>query len=279
MIQKEFKLDTILSAIIAVLAGVTSVTGFFTNLYRDNMFVIGAFRGNDLVTLFLVIPLLVATVILTQRGSQRAHLIWMGCLGYMLYNYMFYLYGTAFNAMFLLYVALVVCSIYGLIFGTLKIDINRIRQQIGIKTPFRGVSAWMLFFAIFLGGMWVARSIAIIQTLPTLAAWQIPEQIAKFGIPTSIVFATDLSLLVPALFVSGIMLWKHQPWGFVMATIVLVKASTYGLALLAMTAYTFILSGTKDDLTGLWIFLTTGCLISCAFLVGNMRPAKSEATV
>jgi hypothetical protein len=38
-------------------------------------------------------------------GSTRGMLIWLGLLAYALYNYAFYLFGAAFNALFLVYVA------------------------------------------------------------------------------------------------------------------------------------------------------------------------------
>ena len=44
----------ILSIIIAVLATIASAGGLFLNgLYRDNHFVTSAWKGNDLITLFL----------------------------------------------------------------------------------------------------------------------------------------------------------------------------------------------------------------------------------
>jgi hypothetical protein len=126
----------ILSAIIAILATVVSAGGMFmADLYRDNAFVTTVWRGNDLVTLVVAVPLMVATLILTLRGSQRALLVWLGTLGYMLYNYVFYLYGAAFNRFFLLYAALTMLSMYTLIFALPKLDVNGISQRFHARTP------------------------------------------------------------------------------------------------------------------------------------------------
>ena len=92
-----------LSAIIIVLALVASLGGLFIkDIYRDNTFVTAAWNGNDFVTLVIALPLLVVSLILSMRGSQRAQLVWLGMLDYMLYNYAFYLFGAAFNSFFLI---------------------------------------------------------------------------------------------------------------------------------------------------------------------------------
>lgn len=75
MWQTNLKTAYILSIIIAILAAVASVGGLFLNgLYRNNLFVTSAWKGNDVVTLLIAIPLLV-TALAFSRGSLRAQLI------------------------------------------------------------------------------------------------------------------------------------------------------------------------------------------------------------
>ena len=101
MTQTKLGSAHILTVIIAILAIVASAGGLFIDgLYRDNLLVTSGWYGNDLVTLMVAVPLLVVALIFSMRGSQRAHLVWLGMLDYMLYNYAFYLFGTAFNGFF-----------------------------------------------------------------------------------------------------------------------------------------------------------------------------------
>ena len=114
------RLATLFSTIIALLALIASAGGlFWDGLYRDNMLVTAALRGNDLITLIVAVPGLLIALLITRRGSARAHLVGLGLLAYMLYNYVFYLYGAAFNRFFLLYAALVSLSIMALIISIL----------------------------------------------------------------------------------------------------------------------------------------------------------------
>ena len=92
---------------IAILAALTSIGGLLRpDLYRDNLFVKTTWLGNDAVTLFIAVPILIAALVYSAKGSSKGQLIWMGMLDYMLYNYAFYLFGAAFNVFFLLYAAL-----------------------------------------------------------------------------------------------------------------------------------------------------------------------------
>jgi hypothetical protein len=262
----QSRVATLLSTTIALLALVASGGGLFWNgLYRDNTLVTAAFRGNDLITLVIGVPGLVITLLVARRGSHRAQLIWMGLLAYMLYNYVFYLYGAAFNRFFLLYVALVVLSVAALIASVSTLDVHRISQAFHPRTPVRWISAYMLVFGLLLGGMWIAMSLSFVVT------GQVPSPITQTGHPTGVVFATDLSLLVPGLLAGGLLLWRRQPWGFVLGAVMLIKGSTYGPALLVMSAFSASAGSGSDPFLLLWVVLTIGCLVAAGLLLGNMR--------
>lgn len=62
-----------LSIIIAILATIASVGGLLLNsLYRDNVFGTTTWLGNDPVTLFLAMPILVGALIFSAQGSLMA---------------------------------------------------------------------------------------------------------------------------------------------------------------------------------------------------------------
>ena len=239
------------------------------DLYRDNTFVASLWAGNDLVTLIVTVPMLVAALILSRRGSQRAQLVWLAMLNYMLYNYAFYLFGAAFNWFFLIYVALFTLSIFALIFGLVSIDANRISQKFRRRTPVKWISGYMLFVAIGLS------TVYIIQSLVFIATGQLPQIVVKTGHPTSIIFALDLLLLVPVFVLGAIWLWKRRPWGYVLATMSMVKGATYTLALTVVSLW-----AAKAGVPGaaaeipLWLFLTIAGLVASLFLLGNLKPAN-----
>src|SRR5215207_4361055 len=103
--QKQLKTPFVLSVIVLLLAVLASAGGLFIpGVYRDNEMIRTAWFGNDIVTLCLVSPLFGIALYGAAGGSLRAQLIWIGLLGFMVYNFAFYLFGTAFNTLFLVYV-------------------------------------------------------------------------------------------------------------------------------------------------------------------------------
>src|SRR5690242_9981955 len=62
-------------------------------------------QGNDIVTLVVGIPLLLISAWFAFQGSLRGHLLLAGTLGFFLYTYLSMSMLTAFNPLFLVYVA------------------------------------------------------------------------------------------------------------------------------------------------------------------------------
>ncbi|XMB65970.1 hypothetical protein RI065_06600 [Mycoplasmatota bacterium zrk1] len=271
MFKSKFKLSIIFSVIIIILSVIVAGGGlFFPDVYRDNEIITTAFYGNDIVTLFLVVPMMIVALILCLRGSQKAQLVWMGTLWYMMYNYIFYLYGAAFNVFFLSYVALFTLSAYGLIFALIRVDSRKLAGYFSNNTPIKWISTYMFFFSGLLGVLWIAISLSFIFT------GEVPVNIIETGKDTGIVFATDLSLLIPSLIVSGILLLKKNHWGPILSSIVLIKCVTYSLVLIVMSAIDYIRNRHTDPFILLWVVLSIGCIISLWFLLKNMKDPKSE---
>jgi hypothetical protein len=273
MLQTKLRPVYILTAIITILAIVASAGGLFIDhLYRDNLLVTSSWYGNDLVTLVVAVPMLVLALILSMRGSQRAQraqLVWLGMLDYMLYNYAFYLFGTAFNTFFLVYVALFALSIFALIFGLVALDVKGISQRFRARTPVRWIAGYMMFVAVGLSGVYVAQWVGFIAT------GQLPPIVIQTGHPTSVVFSLDLSLVVPVLALGAVWLWKRQPWGYVLAAIVNVKGAAYMLALCAVTL-SAVRAGASEDVSqvALWGFIGLASLVASLFLLGNLEPSN-----
>lgn len=259
-----------LSGLIAVLMLVQAGAGLaWPGLYRDNLFVATASRGNDLVTLVVALPLLLLALVLARRGSARAHLVWLGMLDYALYNYAFYLFGTAFNRLFLLYVALFALSLYTLLIALANVDVAAIRPAFPESLPNRWISGYMLFVALGLSSVYLAQSVGFIVT------GDLPPIVVLSGHPTNIVFALDLSLVVPVLALGAWLLWRRHPWGYVLAIIANVKGAVYMLVLCVNTVWAFQAGAVESTAElGLWGPIGLASLIASLVLVGQMQPKR-----
>jgi hypothetical protein len=65
----------------------------------------GNLRSTALVVLLLGVPTLLTAMAGTARGSSRWLVVWLGTLGYLLYQAVLFCFATPLNALFLFYVA------------------------------------------------------------------------------------------------------------------------------------------------------------------------------
>ncbi|MEW5830865.1 MAG: hypothetical protein AB1846_18390 [Chloroflexota bacterium] len=130
----------------------------------------------------------------------------------MLYNYAFYLFGAAFNWFFLLCAALLALSIFALIFGLEALDLNGISGQVRKGAPVKWIGDYFLFVASGLG----LGLVYLIQSIGFIFTDNVPAIVTITGHPTNVVFALDLSLLIPWLILGavGSATWLDQggPW-------------------------------------------------------------------
>jgi len=273
MIPSRLKIAYVFSGIVALLAFVAAGGGIFLHgLYRDNEFVKAAWYGNDLVTLFVIAPMLLGALWLAWRGSARALLVWMGLLVCVSYNYAFYLFGAAFNAFFLAYLALFALPLYAIALAIFEIDPDDIGSNFGPRTPVKWISVFLMVIAIPLA------IVEIGQIGTFLFSGVLPQTIVDTGHPTGVVYALDLSFVIPCLLLAAVLLWQRRPWGYMLGAMMLTKGFTYGLVLIMSAAYIagFSLQGKWDPLTPFYAFIAVGSFIGGLALLWRGREGESE---
>lgn len=182
--------------------------------------------GQDAVSLALGVPLLVLAVVLTARGSLRGRLLLTGALGYFLYTYASMAFLTAFNVLFLLYVALFSLSLFAFILALSGLDPEFVTRQVGAGFPRVGIIVLMAALVAFLTVAWLGRIVAVMQGTAGVNGLE--------SYTTLVIQALDLGVIVPTAALTGILLLKKHPWGYVLSSVVLFKTTLFGAALVAM---------------------------------------------
>ncbi|MDJ0754982.1 MAG: hypothetical protein QNJ45_15775 [Ardenticatenaceae bacterium] len=261
-----------LSLVIAVLTTAAALGGLLLDdLYRDNLLVTTSWIANDLITLVVAVPLLLLGIFWAWRGSIRGYLVLLGLVDYTLYNFAFYQFGAAFNKFFMLYPAITALSILVLIFGLTRIDAQEISRQFHRKTPTKWIAGFMVFVGLSL------TSVYFSQYLSFLTTGDLPRIVTAVEHPTNVIFALDLTLVVPWLLIGGVWLWRGRPWGYIVATIVNIKGAVYMLALSTVTV-AVVQAGISDNGTELFIWggIGVGSLIASLLLLVNLRTVKAH---
>lgn len=249
-----------LTLLITVLSLTASTGGLFIDgLYRDSDLIRKAWFANDIVTL-CILPFLLLSLAFQRRGDQRSLLVWLGLMLYMFYNYAFYLFGAKFNSFFLIYTALFSLSLYALIIGLLSLNVHAISETTTFRRNKIAISIFLLFLAFPLFIVEVKQCVTFIMS------GKEPQ------IPT-LIFALDLSTVVPTTILASIMLWRNRPWGNVLAMMVLVKAFCYGAVLVTGTLMiTAAELAPPDKLLPFYISLVVGGLLFGIILLKDLKP-------
>lgn len=182
--------------------------------------------GQDVVTLFLGIPLLITGIVLTRKGSLRGRLLLTGGLGYFLYTYGAMSFLTAFNPFYLLYVTLFSISLFGFILSLSGLDPVEVAKHITEKFPRRAIATYFIIVGAFLSLAWLGL------VVPPTFSGQPPAGLESAI--TMVIQSLDLGVIVPTSLVTAILLLQNRPWGFTLASVVLLKILTMGTALIAM---------------------------------------------
>lgn len=194
--------------------------------YWDTLSSVAQMQANDLVMLVLGLPLLSVSLWMTSRGSLRGRLLLTGTLGFILYTYITMCFGAAYNKIFLIYVALFSLSLFAFILSMMSFDLETLPARFSERLP-RGWIAGLLFFAAaFLSLAWLGRIAA------TFTSGAIP---ALENVTSMFIQAMDLGVIVPLCILSGILLLRQSAWGYLLASVSLLKFLTMGAAVSLMS--------------------------------------------
>lgn len=218
-----------LCVLICILASVAAGAGFFYHdqgspfsfetlrgdtvmiygegLYRnDTFFMAAGFKGQDIVTLFLGIPLLALVTFLYARGSVRSHYLLTGILAFFLYAYASMALKASYNNFFLIYVALFGACFYAFILTLAAVHGSSLTRQVMNKLPRRFAAGYM-----FASGL-VTLTVWSIPLLSSLMEGQAPALLTSYT--TMVTDALDLAIITPATVISGVLILRHNAWGY-----------------------------------------------------------------
>jgi hypothetical protein len=242
--------------------------------YWDTVSAAAQAQANDLVTLVLGLPLLAISFWLALRGSLRGRLMLTGTLAFILYTYITMCFGAAYNQFFLVYVALFSLSLFAFILSMMSFDLKTLSGHFSEKLPHGWIAGLLFFAAAFLSLAWLGRIVPTLE-LDSLSLW---ERGGVRGIPalenTTSMFiqVMDLGIVVPLCVLSGILLLRRSVWGYLLASVGLMKFLTLGIAVSVM-GLNMARVGVPVSLVELGIFptLATANLIMVVILLRNVK--------
>lgn len=253
----------LLSSLLAAVTLIQSAVGaFYPQIFRDPAMTAGNARGTDVTLLFVALPVLVISMLLSRRGSLRAQLTWAGALAYIAYNAVIFAFATAFNPLFLLYVATLSLAVWSLVALLIQMDVDFLRSHFDEKTPVRFFAGYLAVISLLFLMTWLK------QIVPAMFDSAAPTFLAGTIMLTSPVHVLDLGFLLPLGFLGASWLWQRKSWGYLLAglLIVMMTIETTSIAVDQYFGHVHDPS-TSPDAVPLFIGLTAiGLAVSIAYL-------------
>ncbi|MEO5744167.1 MAG: hypothetical protein ABIQ53_06200 [Terracoccus sp.] len=188
-------------------------------------------KGQDLGNLLAVVVLLVA-VVRYRNGSQRAGLVWLGTLLYLIYAFIVYAVAVHLNYLFLVYVAVLGLSTWAVIFC-----LNDVRRG-GILFPQgrpRTVAAWVLIATgVLFAGLWLS------ELVPALLSGAVPASLMDAGLWVNPIHVIDLSVVLPGFIISGVAALQSREHGLFWLAPWLVFSVLMGSSIIAAMVLTMV---------------------------------------
>ncbi len=214
--------------------------------------------GQDVVTLFIIVPLLIMVTIFAARGGQRAYLLWAGLQFYVAYSYVLYAFSCHFNHLFLVYCGILGLSVWALLrfFYSAAATVN----QTGMpqRIPAKSSAFFLLIVSTLFYLLWLS------EIIPALVRKEIPASIVDTGLLVNPVHVLDLSICLPALIVTAILLLRRHPLGAIFTPAMLVFCILMALAILGMVIAMVMKGLEADPVVSLIVLLLA--IISFIFL-------------
>lgn len=236
--------------------------------FYDTVSMAAQAQGNDVVTLFVGLPILAISTWLAFSGSLRGQLALTGVLGFFLYTYMSMAMLTSFNALFLVYVALFGLSFYAFVLSMMSFDMKALPDHFPVRLPRRWIAGLLFLMGVFLSVLWLGT------TLPPI----LQNQTAALDNTTTFVIqAMDLALIVPLAFLSSILLMRSSPWGYLLASVFVMKVTALGLAVCAM-GVSMTLAGISDSvaITMAFLIITVLNLVVAVVFMKDISETKLQ---
>jgi hypothetical protein len=172
-------------------------------------------NGQDLLNVFFVIPVLLISAFFIKRGSKVALTVWAGTLIYLVYTFLIYCFSVHFNKLFLIYCAILGLSFYAILYFFYSQKYLHVAEKSDRPGLVRTIGVYFIILAIMCYLLWTS------DVLSSIMHHTVPQSIAASGLYTNPVYVIDLSLFLPGLFLSGILLLTKKKPGFLLAPILL----------------------------------------------------------
>lgn len=259
---------------LAILVAATSIYALITpNFYRlETEDWVKQSTAQDVVDLFLVLPVLMIAGLFVHRGERLAEPMWGGSLLYLIYTFIIYCFNIHFNQLFLVYVGALGISVWAFIYFIRQQQRMQTIPSLSSTRIARVVSIYFIAVAIIFYALWLA------DVIQALAAGRPSNSLVAAGLTTNPVHVLDLSVVLPGIFITGLLLYRQHPIGLMLTPVILVF-----FMLMDITIAIIFMAQQKESMSNLpgtivMSLLTVWSLVALLWFLKNGKPEPGNDT-
>jgi hypothetical protein len=201
-----------LAAVVALAAGFTVA---FPSLLHGVAVSNGNLRGTAVALFAVGLPVLIAAMTGTSRGSARAFVVWLGTQGYLIYQAVLLCFATPMNSLFLLYVAYLGLAVWTTVMLLRATDLDAFAARLSGAVPARGIAAAALVIVVLNASAW------LFKIVPAMFSSRPASVLDGTGLVTNPVYVQDLAIWLPLLAAAAVACWRRESWGLLITAAVL----------------------------------------------------------
>jgi hypothetical protein len=266
--RKNDKNIIFLTVPLSVLTIIASYAGVFSkNTYiKENISYAAQGIGQDVINLFIVVPVIIISALLSYRNSKGGLFVWSGGIFYLLYSYTIYAFALHFNYLFLIYCLIFGLSFYSFVYYIIKLSKIEIKEWFNENVPIKSTSIFFFVISFLFYMIWLK------EIIPALVLGTVPLSVIESGLLVNPVHVLDISICLPAILITGIFLLKKNKIGFILTPALLSFCVFMSIAIIAMVVVMNI-NNIKTDY-GLVIIFGFITVISMFFSIKFLRNLK-----
>lgn len=265
----EKKTRTTLVFLIMVLVLISGLISITNNaIYQDGEWINAQWLGQDIVSVFLAVPLLFISYIQSYRVKKwRWKMVYTGALFYFVYTYAFFMFAAELTFLYLFHLpvfGLSVISLFWAFFDLYTLDGKIISKNVRAKWV---IIVYLMVIALMLIFLWTTDIVRHL-TIPGHQS-DTPD-----GTAPLIIYTLDLTIAIPLMVIAAVGYYMNRQFGYKLTGVMLTKSTTLGFALMAMSLSMYVQKLNPDIfLTSLWCVLG---IIGTVLTVWFLRQVKLE---
>ncbi len=253
---------------LAILVAIAGSAGLFIeNTYsRETPSYAAQGIGQDAVNVFIIVPVLLLSAFLAYRRSRAGLFIWSGTLFYIAYAFTIYAFALHFNRFFIIYCMSLGLSLYSFLYFMYRSMNEDVIGWFDKNIPIKSVSIFLFIIAFLFYGIWLS------EIIPAIVSHSTPASVIESGLLINPVHVIDLSICLPALIITGILLLGKNKIGYLLVPALLSFCVFMAIAVIGMV----IVMKMKELNVELQLPIVFGILtaVSVLFLVRYLKRLK-----